>query len=157
VGLFDRFKNHASVSPSSDDASPARVAAVLGTQLPDPALGMVDGVRHYTGFVEEIKAFKRVGRLEEAEQLLLRCCDATEDEARVMSWGPPAPWYYEQLAIIYRRQKETSKEVAILERYVENAGLEGAERNTTGRQLVARLAKARALAANGPTTTDGTG
>ena len=42
----------------------------------------------------------------------------TEAEARANGprWGV-APWYYEQLAIIYRKEKQYGDEVAILERY----------------------------------------
>jgi hypothetical protein len=146
VGIFDRLRpKPAPRSHSTDDDIVQRAAEALGIQLPDPKLGFVDATHHYTEFVEEVKTLKREGRLDEAEQILLRCCDATEHEAAVMSWGGPAPWYYEQLAIIYRKQKAPRKEVAILERYVSNTGIAEANRNTTGSQLLQRLEKARAL------------
>lgn len=37
--------------------------------------------RHYTEWVETVKALKRDGRLDEAEALLLECVVATELEA----------------------------------------------------------------------------
>ena len=64
--------------------------------------GLVDG-RHYTTYVEDVRRLKRIGNQEAAERLLLRLVDATEAEARAERWGV-APWYYEQLAILYARR-----------------------------------------------------
>ncbi len=75
------------------------------------------GGRHYTEHVEEVKALKRAGRLNEAEELLLKLVATVEEEARAQGWGV-APWYYEQPAIIYRRRKDYAAEVAILKRYM---------------------------------------
>ncbi len=58
--------------------------------------------RHYTEYVEEVKSLKREGRLEEAERLLLALITATKAEARAQKWEP-APWYEDQLAIVYRK------------------------------------------------------
>ncbi len=49
--------------------------------------------------------------------MLLELIKAVEAEAQANSWAV-APWYYEQLAIIYRKQRDRVKEIAILERYV---------------------------------------
>ncbi|WP_257311272.1 hypothetical protein [Geothrix fuzhouensis] len=79
--------------------------------------GSTDGV-HYTDTVETIKQLKRESRNEEAIVLLIQSIEATERESRFAGegWGV-APWYYEQLAIIYRKDKRYEDEVAILERY----------------------------------------
>jgi predicted RNA-binding Zn-ribbon protein involved in translation (DUF1610 family) len=101
---------------------------------------------HYTDAVDDVRRLKREGRTGEAEALLLRCVDATEAEARREGYAP-APWYYDQLAIIYRQQGDPAKEVAILERYVKTAGIEKARRSTRGSKILGRLEKARALLA----------
>ncbi len=75
--------------------------------------------RHYTEWVEEVKAFKRAGRLDEAVRLLLTgLVEAVEAEATRKRWGP-APWYYDQLAIIHRKKRDYAAEIAILELYAE--------------------------------------
>ncbi|MGQ0669703.1 MAG: HIRAN domain-containing protein [Actinomycetota bacterium] len=86
--------------------------------------GTIDG-RHYTAYVEEVRRLRREGNDEEAERLLLRLVDAVEAEARAEGWGV-APWYYEQLAIIYRKRKDHEAEVAILERYAAQPHAPGA-------------------------------
>jgi hypothetical protein len=72
--------------------------------------------RHYTTYVEDVKALKRAGDYVGAEALLLALVQATENEARVNRWAV-APWYYDQLAIVYRKTKEPEKELRVLERY----------------------------------------
>ena len=78
---------------------------------------MVNG-RHYTDLVEPIKQLKREDKLDKAIILLEAAIEATEREAAVAGrgWGV-APWYYEQLAMIYRWQGKPEKEKEILERH----------------------------------------
>jgi hypothetical protein len=73
---------------------------------------------HYTAYVDEVKELKRSGELAAVEHLLLRLVEAVEAEAKANCWAV-APAYYEQLAIIYRKLKDTPKETAILTRYIE--------------------------------------
>ena len=73
--------------------------------------GYVDG-RHFTEFVDEVRNLKASANHTEAEMLLLFLIDATE------SAPPPAPWYYEQLAIIYRKDERLADEAAILKRFL---------------------------------------
>lgn len=73
--------------------------------------------RHFTTYVEEVRELKRAGHWEQAEQLFLKLIEATEAEATGLLAGFVAPWYYENLAIIYRKQKNVPAEMAILERY----------------------------------------
>lgn len=79
------------------------------------AAGNVDG-RHFTEYVQTVKDLRRSGHPDEAESLLLRLVIATEAESRVDGYGV-APWYYEQLAILYRKSGRLGAEIAILERY----------------------------------------
>lgn len=91
---------------------------------------------HYTAYVEQVKELRRGGLDQEAEQLLLELVDATEAEARVTDTGV-APWYYEQLAIIYSKRKEMDEEIAILERFAAQPHAPGA----SPPRLLLRLAK----------------
>lgn len=108
--------------------------------------GFVDG-RHYTAYVSTVRDLKRRGDPAAAEELLLKLVDATEAEARAERWGV-APAYYEELAILYRKQKAPEKELVVLERYERQAKAPGA---TPGR-LAERLAKVRQKMARGGAT-----
>jgi hypothetical protein len=104
--------------------------------------GSVDG-KHYTNYPDQIRQLKREKRHVEAIKLLLKLVYATEQESKVAGWGV-APWYYEQLAILYRKEKDYDKEVAILERYESQTKAPGAK----PQKLALRLVKARELAAD---------
>jgi len=101
--------------------------------------GSVDG-KHYTEYVELVKQLKREERHDEAIKLLLQLVTGTEREARTAGWGV-APWYYEQLAIIYRKEKRYDEEVEILERYQKQTKASGAKPS----KLAERLIKAKEL------------
>lgn len=72
--------------------------------------------RHYSEFVNDVISLKRSNRLAEAEDLLINLVVATEEESRHEGYGV-APWYYEQLAIIYKKLGSKRKEIEILERF----------------------------------------
>lgn len=95
--------------------------------------GFVDG-RHYTEYVDEVRRLKRAGDLDGAETLLLRLVDATEAEAKAERWGV-APWYYEQLAVVYRKKKLVDSEIAILERYERQSKAPGVGRSALADRL----------------------
>jgi hypothetical protein len=99
--------------------------------------GLVRG-RHYTTFTDEVRQLKREGKTEAAERLLLELVAATEEEARAEGWGV-APWYYEQLAILYAKRQDSQQELAILERYDGQRHAPGAGPS----KLSARLQKLR--------------
>ncbi|PYE30274.1 hypothetical protein DFP83_1207 [Idiomarina fontislapidosi] len=105
--------------------------------------GSVDG-EHYTDSVEQVKQLKREGRNQEAIEVLLRSVYATESESKFAGegWGV-APWYYEQLAILYRKEKLYHKEVEILERYKSQPKAAG----VGPEKLAARLIKTKELLA----------
>lgn len=97
--------------------------------------------KHYTDYSEVVQALKREDELTSVEKLLLNLIDAIEAESRFQSSGV-APWYYEQLAIVYRKQKDYEKEVMILERFATQKHSPG----TSPPKLLERLEKARQLA-----------
>lgn len=100
--------------------------------------------RHYTEYVEIVRDLKRNDDLEEAEKLLLSLVAATEAESSVKNWGV-APWYYEQLAIIYRQKRELRKELTILERFSKQRHAPGDK----PAKLLDRLQKVRTELATG--------
>lgn len=83
-------------------------------------------LKHYLAYVEDIKAAKRSGDLMAAKRLALLAIESTEDESRMTGTGV-APWYYEQAAIICRKQGDTDGELAILERYARQKHAAGAK------------------------------
>lgn len=97
--------------------------------------------RHYTEWVGGLQQLKRDGRLDDFESILLMLLDANEAESKKQQWGV-APWYYEQLAILYRKQKRYADEVAVLERYDRQKKAAGAKPV----KLKERLEKATELA-----------
>ncbi len=101
--------------------------------------GLYNG-KHYTEYVETVKSLKRKNKLDEAIFLLKNLVLAVEEEARSKNWDI-APWYYEQLAIIYRKQKDYSSEIRILERYFQNKK----DPETKPPDFVKRLEKAKFL------------
>lgn len=109
------------------------------TRAPRAGPGTVDGI-HNTDYVDEVRHLRREGMDEEAERLLLRLVDALEAEAAAEGWGV-APWYCEQLAIIYRKRKDYASEVAILERFSRHKHAPGA----SPPKLLERLKRARSL------------
>ncbi|MCY3990497.1 MAG: hypothetical protein OXF50_04610 [Caldilineaceae bacterium] len=103
--------------------------------------GFVEG-KHYTGYVEQVNRLKREGQHDKAVRLLLKLVDATEAESKNSdSLSGVAPWYYEQLAIVYRKEKRYGDEVAILERYEKQPKAPGASPG----KLAKRLKQARTL------------
>jgi hypothetical protein len=77
--------------------------------------GYLNG-RHYSAYTDAVRSLKKANRYDEAVALLRQLVQATEAEARADRCGV-APWYYEQLAIIFSKQKRPDDELAILERY----------------------------------------
>jgi len=96
--------------------------------------------KHYTEYVEAITSLKRKGRYDDAESLLLMLLDATEEEDCVEHMGV-APWYYEQLAIIYRKQLRYADEITVLERFAKQRHAPGVQPP----KLIERLSKAKGL------------
>ena len=103
--------------------------------------GYIDG-KHFTTYIEQVKHLKREERHDEAIELLLNLIAATEAESREAGGSSGvAPWYYEQLAIIYRKAKRHSDEVDVLERYEEQTKAPG----VGPQRLAERLTKAKEI------------
>jgi len=96
--------------------------------------------RHFSSYVTDVRVLKKANRLDEAERLLLELVAATEAEAQADRSGV-APWYYEELAKIYRKRKEYAREVTVLERFARQRHSPGAGAS----QLAKRLQRARQL------------
>lgn len=97
-----------------------------------------DSYDHYTEAVDDVKRLKRERRHDEAESLLRWCIESAERQAREQGYETVPPWYYEHLAIVYRKSGRYDDEVAVLERYVERGGEKS--------ELLDRLDRARDLA-----------
>jgi len=92
--------------------------------------------KHFTSYVDTVKKLKRKGEYDLAINLLLKLVEATENESRVKGFGV-APWYYEQLAIIYKKVRDKNNEIKILERFTKQKHAPG----VTPAKLCKRLNK----------------
>jgi hypothetical protein len=92
--------------------------------------------KHYTEHVDDVKHLMKENKVEDAERLLLALVNATENESQSENCGV-APWYYERLAVIYRKRKDTESEIQILERFAGQKHAPG----VTPPKLLARLEK----------------
>lgn len=77
--------------------------------------------RHFTQWVDDVKALKRDGRLADAANLLEGLMTATIAEANAEGFAP-APWYFEQAAIVYGKIGDQARARAALARYIGVAG-----------------------------------
>jgi DNA polymerase-3 subunit epsilon len=80
------------------------------------AAGGTPEAKRISALVESIKRAKREDRLADAENELLQELDRQEAQAEANNRGV-APWYYEQLSIIYAKEKRYADEIAVLRRY----------------------------------------
>jgi hypothetical protein len=113
----------------------------LGKEHPIFKPGYYDG-RHFTTYVRDFEILKKSGKFTELEILLIELIKATEAESAVNEMGV-APAYYSELAILYRKKKEYSKEVSILERFQQQKHAPG----VMPAKLLERLVKAKKLLA----------
>jgi hypothetical protein len=89
------------------------VPTLFPVQRPVQRPGYLGG-RHFTEYVEEIKALRSRGELEALERLLLDLIPIMEAEVGARSGA----FYFEELAKVYRKRKDYQREVAVLEHYV---------------------------------------
>jgi hypothetical protein len=89
----------------------AKVIALGGEPYP----GYLNG-RRYSSYAAEVTQLRRDGDLVKAEQLLLALIATVETEARI-KLSYVAPWYYEELAKLYRHRQDYAAELAVIERY----------------------------------------
>lgn len=78
-------------------------------------LGFYKG-KIYSDYPEEIKKLKSNGNYDKAIELLVNLIEVIEKESHETGYGV-APWYYEQLAIIYKKKKDYLNEIKVLERF----------------------------------------
>lgn len=105
---------------------------------------------HYLQQVDVVKELKRKGDLIAAESLLKEMLAAMEKECE-MDKRMVSPWYYEQLAVVYRRKADLASELSVLERYFQAPHPQGDKT----RKLHERLERVRAQVAiskSGPST-----
>jgi hypothetical protein len=88
--------------------------------------------------VEDLKALKRHEAHDAALELLGHLIDAVEEEARETGVGV-APWYYEQYAIVCRKERDFLAEIQVVERYAAQSHGDAGPRP----ELLARVEKAR--------------
>lgn len=93
-----------------------------------------------TDYVKLVKSLKSEGKLEEAVIILGKCVDLTEKDSTENNYGV-APWYYEQLAMIYRKRKDAKAEIKILERFSQQKHAPGVK----PLKLLARLEKLKGI------------
>ncbi|MDZ4709397.1 MAG: hypothetical protein SH818_13445 [Saprospiraceae bacterium] len=96
--------------------------------------------KHFTDYVDRVKQLMEEKNYPEAIEPLLKLVNETEKEAKKKGLGV-APWYYEQLAVIYRKEKRYNEEVEILERFEKQPKSPG----SLPKVLAERLIKAREL------------
>ena len=111
----------------------------LAVKHPVKGIGYIRG-RHLVTYVKDVKAMKRAGEYESVEKLLLELVEAVEQVDKKEKCGV-APWYYEELAKIYRKWKDYDREVAILERFAKQRH----GRGVGPKKLLERLEKAKQL------------
>ncbi|MEJ2032613.1 MAG: hypothetical protein P8Y63_06155 [Deltaproteobacteria bacterium] len=88
--------------------APSPAAATGRADLPESS---------FADKVEAVHRLKREGRHPEAIALLLGFLNKAEREAARAGSGI-ASWYYEQLAILYRKEEQFVEEVKVLKRYL---------------------------------------
>lgn len=98
------------------------------------------GGRHYSAHAPKVKELEKNGKLQMAVELLLRLLDAIDEEASLTGAdGFTPPWYYERLAINYKKLKQPDAEISTLRRYV---GLQNRNGKPVDAKLADRLEKA---------------
>jgi len=118
--------------------------AELGVSRPLSGPGYIRG-RYFITYVYDVTNLERQDRLDEAESLLLELIDAEKDLRRVEKVKNPSPWYYEQLAIVYRKNKKYSDEISIIEKYLTQSDGGGIHYP----KMLKRLEKAKKLLSKG--------
>jgi hypothetical protein len=111
----------------------------LAVKNPVKGVGYIRG-RYLVTYVKDVKELKRAGEYESAEKLLLELVEAVEQVDKKEKCGV-APWYYEELAKIYRKWKDYDREVAVLERFAKQRH----GRGVGPKKLIERLEKAKVL------------
>lgn len=92
----------------------------------DVGIGTFEGrACHEWSDSDAITQLRREGRVRDAERILVGCIQASESQSEMTGQGV-APAYYEQLAILYSKQKMAHDELAVLERFAAQRHAPGA-------------------------------
>ncbi len=97
---------------------PIDLAAFERAESARRVAALVDG-RHYTAYVQEVKALREAGDDDAAAGLLLRLIEAVEREAAnplAGHVGVPR-WYFDQLAAIYRKARRDDLAGPLIQRW----------------------------------------
>lgn len=129
-------KEKAIASHKSVSARAGRDIAAGGDAAARVTAASTEGI-YFLEAVEPIKELKRQEKLVEALELCYIAIQGAEGAARRDGYGPPAPWYTEQAAIVHRKLGQRVEELEVLERYI--AWLPGTSREQ--HPLARRLAK----------------
>jgi hypothetical protein len=124
---------------ASDPPVTRTAASSVSLRTPNTDAGHLRG-KHYTTYADEIRVLRRHRHDDSAEALLLELLAVVEAESAATGFGV-APWYYEQLAIVYRTRKDYPAEVTVLERFAAQPHAPG----VSPPRLLQRLEKAREL------------
>ena len=116
------------------------------TRNAEPSVGGYGKYNHFTDAVDDIKQLKREKRDVELERLLNWCIEQTEAESRREAYGV-APYYYAELALVFRKRKDLPSEIEVLHRYAGQKHAPGA----MPEKLLERLEKAEGLLARAAT------
>lgn len=127
MGVFDRLFGRGKpqgVEQAVDVqlAAPQRAApADAGARASRPSRADEPGSfrgKHFTEWAPIVDQLRVEGRLDESLALAYECIEATEREDGAEGYGV-APAYYEDAAIVLRKQRRYAEEVQVLERYLQ--------------------------------------
>lgn len=147
--MLDRLKSLFSRDSSSTVSAVERDESIVEPlvsegKIPytEPPAG-VDAEK-YSDITEQVKQLKRDREHDRALELLHWAMDETAAEVNDPDTfhKPPAPWYFEHAAIVYRKEDRYDDEAAVLERYHDLAG------DRAKSKLTERLERARELASS---------
>lgn len=142
-------------SAAKEEEEHARFDEVLAaTDLPqllndaraDTPTDMQLGGLFISEWLPHVQQLECGGHGDQALELGLVLVEIAEASARRDGWAP-APAYTERVAIMYRKRRQRAEEVDVLERWVAACGPEGPGAGAAQQKLVARLVRAKELAA----------
>ena len=111
----------------------------------DKSNGLLNNGKHYTEMLGSITTLKRHNKNQEVIDILKETIKAIEREKKLSKekYYITAPYYYEQLAIMYRKEKQYQDEVNLIEHFIKHTKNE--QETTRGEKIKQRLNKANEL------------
>ena len=147
MGIFDRLLKHSNPVSSKSNGAVKTSGELL------------DEVAHGTNLVDGKHTWEYAESHKDDIEFMKRCCDA--ELATMASAGlAPAPFYFERVAILSRRQKNYRQEVEYCERYIQavetfyemsgHGGHADVRKGPRYKAILERLPKAKSLLAESP-------